>query len=97
MLGDAAGFMLGNIGFSNVIQKLGFAMVNMAHYNHNGRPGNQIVIFCVGHNQKIVQQKLSFYKAERVGFEPTVPFGTPHFKCGGINRYPTSPLITRAL
>ncbi len=22
---------------------------------------------------------------------PRVPFGTPHFKCGGINRYPTPP------
>gem|GEM_PF-4017249 len=34
-----------------------------------------------------------FYFAERVGFEPTVPFGTPVFKTGAINHYATSPKL----
>ncbi len=29
--------------------------------------------------------------AERVGFEPTVPFDTPHFECGAIDHSATSP------
>ena len=29
--------------------------------------------------------------AEGVGFEPTVPCGTPVFKTGGFNRSPTPP------
>ena len=33
--------------------------------------------------------------AERVGFEPTVPFGTPVFKTGTINRSDTSPYWIR--
>jgi hypothetical protein len=31
--------------------------------------------------------------AEGVGFEPTGPCGRPHFKCGGINHYPTPPIL----
>ena len=30
-------------------------------------------------------------KTEEVGFEPTVPFGTPVFKTGAINHSPTPP------
>ena len=29
--------------------------------------------------------------AERVGFEPTVAFATPHFECGALDHYATSP------
>src|ERR1700733_12490481 len=29
--------------------------------------------------------------AEAEGFEPSIPCGMPHFKCGGINHYPTPP------
>ena len=29
--------------------------------------------------------------AERVGFEPTVPCDTPHFECGALDHYATSP------
>ena len=31
--------------------------------------------------------------AEEVRFELTVPFGTAHFKCAGINHYPTPPSL----
>jgi hypothetical protein len=31
--------------------------------------------------------------AEGVGFEPTVPCGTPVFKTGGFNRSPTPPVM----
>jgi hypothetical protein len=34
------------------------------------------------------------YFAEGVGFEPTIPFGMAHFKCAGINLYPTPPYST---
>jgi hypothetical protein len=33
--------------------------------------------------------------AERVGFEPTVPFDTPHFECGAIDHSATSPCAGR--
>jgi hypothetical protein len=33
--------------------------------------------------------------AERVGFEPTVPFDTPHFECGAIDHSATSPVAER--
>ena len=33
--------------------------------------------------------------AERVGFEPTVPCGTPHFECGTFDR--TLPPLREAL
>ena len=31
--------------------------------------------------------------AERVGFEPTVPCDTPHFECGALDHYATSPQV----
>ena len=30
--------------------------------------------------------------AEREGFEPSVPFGTPHFQCGAFDHSTISPL-----
>ena len=33
--------------------------------------------------------------AEVVGFEPTVPFNTPHFKCGTLNHSDTLPYLVR--
>ena len=32
-----------------------------------------------------------FGRAERVGFEPTIPFGMPVFKTGAFNHSATSP------
>ncbi len=30
--------------------------------------------------------------AERVGFEPTEPRDSPHFECGALDHYATSPI-----
>ena len=41
-LGDAAGFTGGNVGFADIVQKGGFAVVDMAHHHHNGCSGDEI-------------------------------------------------------
>ena len=49
----------------------------------------------MGSNRTLHKNKMPlsghFVFAERVGFEPTVPFGTPVFKTGCFNRSHTSP------
>ena len=41
-----------------------------------------------------IAERKPVVRTERVGFEPTVPFGTPVFETGTINRSVTSPTVT---
>ena len=41
-LGDAAGLTGGNVGFADIVQKGGFAVVYMAHHHNNGCSGDEI-------------------------------------------------------
>lgn len=35
--------------------------------------------------------------AEEVGFEPTVPYGTSHFKCGALDHSATLPVFLETI
>src|SRR3989344_8242384 len=76
MLGNASGFLINYICFSNRIQKFSLAMINMTQNNHHRWPNGQVIsaICCIvrhlSYNFSILGQ---FYQ------EKSSPLGAFHF------------------
>ena len=48
VLGDAAGLALGHLGVPDIVQQGGLAVVHVAHDDHDGGAGNQVLLFVLG-------------------------------------------------